>query len=225
MQLNNLELKIIENKPQQLVQGAVIWLHGLGADYNDFVPIVAELNLDVALKFIFPNAPIIPVTINNGYQMRAWYDILDFNNLQRKVDQAGIVQSIANIQQIIDGLVTQGIPQHKIVIAGFSQGGAISYYTALNQSKSLAGLLVLSSYLPEDNLIQTDLATQQQNLPILICHGTQDPVVNINLGKKASQILTTLGLNYEWQEYPMQHSVCYEEIIKIGQWLNRIFAN
>ncbi|MEN9946852.1 MAG: hypothetical protein RLZZ293_1238, partial [Pseudomonadota bacterium] len=146
MQLNNLELKIIENKPQQLVQGAVIWLHGLGADYNDFVPIVAELNLDVALKFIFPNAPIIPVTINNGYQMRAWYDILDFNNLQRKVDQAGIVQSIANIQQIIDGLVTQGIPQHKIVIAGFSQGGAISYYTALNQSKSLAGLLVLSSY-------------------------------------------------------------------------------
>ncbi len=222
--MNKLETKVILNKPAEKPLGAVIWLHGLGADYNDFVPIVPELRLPVSLKFVFPNAPVMPVTINNGFQMRAWYDILDMGDLHREVDEHGILASINQINQLIDGLIAEGFTHDQIVIAGFSQGGVISYYSGLNCAHKLAGMLILSSYLPDISLLDLAQVKNKAGLPILICHGNQDPVVSMAYAKKATEHLQQLGLNYEWHEYPMQHSVCYDEIQAISQWLQKIYA-
>lgn len=220
----NLETKVILNKKDDAPVGAVIWMHGLGADYNDFVPVVPELNLASSVKFVFPNAPVIPVTINNGFKMRAWYDILNFNDLHREVDSRGIVTNIEKINVLIEELISSGIPANKIIIAGFSQGGVIAYYTALNSKHSLGGLLVLSSYLPDTALIKSENLQHRNSLPILICHGTIDPVVNINYAKKATQYLQSVKLNFDWKEYHMEHSLCYEEIQDIAKWMNDIFA-
>lgn len=222
--MNKLETKVILNKPAEKPQGAVIWLHGLGADYNDFVPIVPELRLPVSLKFVFPNAPVIPVTINNGFQMRAWYDILDMGDLHREVDERGILVSINQINQLIEELIAEGFSYEQIVIAGFSQGGVISYYSGLNCAHKLAGMLILSSYLPDISLLDLAQVKNKAGLPILICHGNQDPVVSMAYAKKATEHLQQLGLNYEWHEYPMQHSVCYDEIQAISHWLQKIYA-
>jgi phospholipase/carboxylesterase len=222
--VSKLETKIVLNKSAEKPVGAVIWLHGLGADYNDFVPIVNELHLPFGLKFVFPNAPVIPVTINNGFQMRAWYDILDMGDLHREVDSNGIVKSVEQINLLLEDLIHEGFKPEQIVIAGFSQGGVISYYTALNSSYHLAGMMVLSSYLPDISLLDVAHVKTKASLPTLICHGNQDPVVSIAFAKKATEHLTQLGLNYQWHEYPMQHGVCYEEIEVISQWLQKIFA-
>ena len=222
--LNKLEMKVILNKPNEKPIGAVIWMHGLGADYNDFVPLVPELNLPFSLKFIFPNASVMPITINNGFQMRAWYDITDLGDLHREVDSNGIVKSVAQINLIIDELIAEGFKPEQIVIAGFSQGGVISYYTALNSQYNLAGMLILSSYLPDLSLLDMANIKQKSELPILICHGNQDPVVGINFAKLAVNHLQQLGLKFTWNEYPMQHSVCYEEIGAISAWLKGIFS-
>ncbi len=222
--IQNLETKTIYNNTQQKADYAVIWLHGLGADYNDFVPIVNELNLNHSVKFVFPNAPVIPVTINNGFKMRAWYDILDFSDLHRKVDDAGIGRSVAQINHIITTLNNEGFTHDKIIMAGFSQGGVVSYYTALNSATPLAGLLVLSGYLPNKDLINQSYAQTNAKQPILICHGTQDPVVNVNYAKQACDTLDKLAISYDWNTYPMQHSVCIEEINDIAAWLNKTMA-
>lgn len=222
--MNKLETKIVHNKSSDSVDGAVIWLHGLGADYNDFVPIVPELKLNHSVKFVFPNAPVIPITINNGYQMRAWYDILDFSDLHREVDSNGIVQSIKQIDKLIEDLILEGIPSEKIILAGFSQGGVISYYAALNSEHKLGGLLVLSSYLPEISILDVDKIQHKKSLPILVCHGTQDPVVQIAYAKGAIQCLQSFNLKYEWKDYPMAHSVCYEEIVDVAAWMSHILA-
>ena len=223
--IQSLETKTVYNNQAKAAEYAIIWLHGLGADYNDFLPVVDELKLNKNVKFIFPNAPIIPVTINNGFKMRAWYDILDFSDLHRKADDNGIVQSTQQINQIITSLNNDGFANDKIIMAGFSQGGVISYYTALNSAKPLAGLLVLSSYLPNQDLLNKTAMANNAQLPILICHGTADPVVSINYAKKACEILDLAQIKYQWQTYPMQHSLCMEEINDIATWLNSIFAN
>lgn len=222
--MNKLETKVVLNKPNEKPVGAVIWLHGLGADYNDFVPVVNELQLPIGLKFVFPNAPVIPVTINNGYKMRAWYDILDFSDLHREVDSKGIITSVEQIATLIDELIAEGFSSEQIIIAGFSQGGVISYYTALGSDYNLGGLMVLSSYLPDVSLIDVAKIQHKLNLPILICHGTHDPVVNIAMAGSATKHLQQLGLKYDWHEYPMEHSVCYEEIVVIRNWLLGIFT-
>jgi phospholipase/carboxylesterase len=219
-----LETKIVYSRTDIPLQGAVIWLHGLGADCNDFVPLVPELKLNSAIKFVFPNAPIMPITINNGYQMRAWYDIIDFSDLHREVDSQGIVASVQHINALIQQLKAEGLTSQQIILAGFSQGGVISYYTALTSDEPLAGLLVLSSYLPDPSLIDVAKLQHQQQLPICICHGSADPVVNINLARTACQYLQGLGLNYEWYEYPMEHSLCYPQIQQISHWLDKRFA-
>lgn len=217
-----LETKIVLNNKSQPAEYAVIWLHGLGADYNDFLPIVNELKLNTSVKFVFPNAPVIPVTINNGFQMRAWYDILDFSDLHRKVDDNGILASVAQINQLISNLNAEGFANDKIIMAGFSQGGVISYYTALNSKTPLAGLLVLSGYLPSPEVINKSTAQANANTPTLICHGSQDPVVSINYAKQACTTLDSLQIKYEWKTYPMPHSVCIEEINDIAAWMNKI---
>lgn len=221
---DKLETKIVYNKPNEKIVGAVVWLHGLGADFNDFVPIVPELKLSQAIKFVFPNAPVIPVTINNGYRMRAWYDILNFSNLHREVDGASIMANVVKINQIIAELIADGIPENKIIIAGFSQGGALSYYTALNSHYNLGGLLVLSGYIPDESLFDVVNLQHIANMPILVCHGNQDPVVSISYAQQATQYLQAFKLNYVWKEYYMEHSVCHEEIVDIGQWMSKVFT-
>ena len=220
--MQKLETKIVYNQPGVKPTAAIIWLHGLGADYNDFVPLVSELNLDISVKFVFPNARIMPVTINGGMQMRAWYDILDFSALHREVDNHGIATSVRQIEDLIEDLISQGFAADKIVLAGFSQGGVIGYYAGLNSRQHLAGLLILSSYLPDPALLERSHVPQKTNLAMLICHGTRDPVVNISYAKQALKSLQELGLTYQWQEYPMEHSVCAAEVSCIAQWLAQV---
>lgn len=221
--VNKLETKVVLNKPDMAPVGAVIWMHGLGADFNDFVPIVEEMRLAIPLKFVFPNAPVIPITINNGFPMRAWYDITDFSNLHREVDSNGILTSRDRIEGLIKNLIEEGFRTEQIVIAGFSQGGVMAYYTALGLDYKFAGALILSAYLPDTSLLDVAKIQHKSDLPLLICHGQQDPVVSIDYAKAATKYLQQLGINYEWHDYPMPHSVCYEEVITIAGWFKQIF--
>ncbi len=222
--MTKLDTKIVLNKPSEKPVAAVILLHGMGADYNDFVPLVSELKLPMSVKFVFPNATIIPVTINNGLKMRAWYDILDFGDLHREVDTRGVLQSVARINELIEELIEEGFKPDHIIMAGFSQGGVISYYTALSSKYDLAGLLVMSGYLPDISPLDVAKVQHKKQLPILVCHGTQDPIVSIAYGRKAIQHLKDFGLSYQWLEYPMQHSVCAKQVGDISKWITQLFT-
>jgi phospholipase/carboxylesterase len=205
---------------------AVIWMHGLGADGNDFVPIVNELDLSGAptIRFIFPHAPQIPVTINNGYVMRAWYDVAfgDLEGNTKRADEKGVRQSQAQIGQLIAREAARKIPSKNIVLAGFSQGGAIALQTGLRYPDKLAGVMALSCYLPCIDSFAAEAAAANMKTPLLIAHGTQDPVVPYAMGKNANDLLAKAGYAVEWREYPMQHSVCLEEVRDIGSWLTRV---
>lgn len=219
------DLPIIINTGQGEAEYCVIWLHGLGADGHDFEPIVQELNLpaSLALRFIFPHAPMIPVTINNGYVMRAWYDILamDIGSAQ---DEAGIRQSQQLLQHMIEQQIEQGIPSERIVLAGFSQGGAVILQTGLRLNKALAGLMALSTYLPLADSLENEKAEQNANTPIFMAHGDSDPVVRPELAYRSRSRLEQQGYSVQWQEYAgMQHSVCAEEIAHIRAWLLKVF--
>jgi len=198
----------------------VIWLHGLGADGFDFVPIVDELRLPPTLpvRFIFPHATPRPVTINNGYVMRAWYDIKGFGP-ERAEDDAGIRESEGVVKRYIEQEIAQGIPASKIVIAGFSQGGAIAFQTGLRYPHRLAGVMALSTYLPLRASVATEASAANRDLPILMCHGVQDPVVSLQMGEASRDVLQGLGYRIEWHSYPMEHSVCMEEVVDISKWL------
>lgn len=202
---------------------SIIWLHGLGADGNDFVPIVHELDLTgcPAIRFVFPHAPTMPVTINNGYVMRAWYDILGAD-LVRREDEAGLRQSQALVEQLIECEKARGVPAGRIILAGFSQGCAMTLQTGLRHSEKLAGLLGLSGYLPLYTLIPEERHNANQDTPIFLAHGRYDPIVPIDRAEKSRDILRSLDYNVEWHEYPMQHSVCKEEIDDIGVWLKQV---
>ncbi len=206
---------------------AVIWLHGLGADGNDFVPIVPELQLpaDCAIRFLFPTAQSIPVTINGGFVMPAWYDILSLDGEQRNVDEAGIYASRDIVRQLIREQNAAGIPSQRIIIAGFSQGGAIAWSTALTHPEALGGVIALSTYLPSTALIERELNPASLNIPMLAAHGSHDDVVPINMGIQARDHVQTLGGQVEWQEYPMAHAVCLPEILHIGQWLQQRYKD
>jgi len=209
--------------PSSAANAAVIWLHGLGADGHDFVPIVGELNLpqSLAARFIFPHARARPVTINNGYVMRAWYDITGLSRGNPE-DAAGIRESENVVRGLIESQVAAGIAANRIVIAGFSQGGAIALQSALRYPQRLGGLLALSTYLPLANSLAAEATSVNRDLPILMCHGTRDPVVPLALGSDARDLLTRAGYHVDWRTYPMEHSVCMEEIADIGAWLAQI---
>jgi len=200
---------------------SVIWLHGLGADGNDFVPIIPELGLsnDTAIRFIFPNAPVIPVSINGGYRMPAWYDILTLDSNSRVVDEAGIIASRNLVRALITQENARGIPSERIVIAGFSQGGAIAYTTGLTHPQKLAGIIALSTYIPSATLIKTEFDAANQNTPIFAAHGRQDDVVSLSMGESARDTVQALGCSITWHTYHMAHSVNLEEIKAIGKWL------
>lgn len=197
---------------------AVIWLHGLGADGHDFEPIVPELKLDFSARFVFPHAPVRPVTINGGMAMRAWYDILGWGR-QARQDEAGIRASAAAVERMIDREIDRGMPAERIVLAGFSQGGAIALHTALRARRSLAGVLALSTYLPLADTLAQERSAANAQIPILMVHGTADAVLPLALAESSRRTLTGLGYDVEWRTYPMAHTVCLDEIALISAWL------
>lgn len=221
-------LEVIEIETGKNPTAAVIWMHGLGADGNDFVPVVNELGLTgaPAVRFVFPHAPMRAVTINGGAVMRAWYDVSygDLEGSSRRADEAGVRESQAQIGQLIAREIKRGIFNKNIVLAGFSQGGAIALHTGLRYPDKLAGVLALSTYLPLAESLPQEAAPANKAVPIFMAHGTFDPVVPLVMGAGSMTFLTGLGYAVEWRQYPMQHSVCAQEIRDIGTWLNQVLA-
>jgi phospholipase/carboxylesterase len=216
-------LPCIVKEPKTAATAAVIWLHGLGADGNDFVPIIPQLNLPatMAVRFIFPNAPSIPITINGGHIMPAWYDIKAID-IERTVDMTQLSESAEKIRLLIEREIDRDIPSDRIVLAGFSQGGAVCYQTALTYAQPLAGLACLSTYFATKDSITPNSANKQ--IPIKICHGTNDPMVSVQQGELARQRLTEMGYVVDYSEYPMDHAVCPQEITEISRWLQQVLA-
>jgi len=206
--------------PAAPAAASVIWFHGLGADGHDFVPIVPELRLPPApgVRFVFPHARVRPVTLNMGMRMRAWYDIRTLT-AEGRADEAGLRESMARLEALIAAERVAGIPSTRIVIAGFSQGAAVALNGALRHAEPLAGVLALSCYLPLQAALAAELAPANRQLPILMCHGQQDPVLPLALGLMACNWLRAAGYRVEWKEYPMQHQVCLPEIVDISTWL------
>ncbi len=206
-------------------ENAVIWLHGLGADGHDFEAVVPMLGLDRigATRFVFPHAPIRPVTLNGGMQMRAWYDIKGMN-VSRDQDEEGIAHSTALVHALIAREISRGIPSSRIVLAGFSQGGAIAAHVALRYPQRLAGLMMLSSYLLFPDRLSTEIQQASRHTAIFVAHGNMDPMVPVAMGRDLVKRFEQLQLAVEWHEYPMPHSVIHEELLDIGAWLRTRLA-
>ncbi|HVK93172.1 MAG TPA: alpha/beta hydrolase [Noviherbaspirillum sp.] len=223
--MSNSPLETIQIETTSNPTVSIIWLHGLGADGNDFVPIVRELDLRdcPGIRFIFPHAPTMPVTINNGYVMRAWYDILG-TDIARREDEAGLRKSQALVEQLIATEKERGIPAERIMIAGFSQGCAMTLQAGLRHPEKLAGLLCLSGYLPIHATIEAERHPANHDTPIFLAHGRGDPIIPIDRAEKSRDMLQALGYSVEWHEYMMPHSVCAEEIDDISAWLRRVLA-
>jgi len=202
------------------VDASIIWLHGLGADGNDFAPLVPQLDLPsgFGIRFVFPHAPSIPVTINNGFVMPAWYDIKEMD-IDRHVDETQLLQSAAWVHALIDREIERGVDSRRIVVAGFSQGGAVSYQAALSYPKPLAGIMALSTYFATAASVQVDPV--QKEIPIMICHGSMDPVVPEQLGQSSVAALKEMGFAPEYHSYPMEHSLCPPQVVDISAWLSR----
>lgn len=205
---------------------SVMWMHGLGADGSDFVPVVPELGLASApgVRFVFPNAPAIPVTCNGGYVMPAWYDIQSLDDARRHADEAGIRVSRDAIRALIARENQRGVPSHRVVLAGFSQGGAVAYTTALTHPEALGGIIAFSTYIPAPAMPAVEFSEANRATPIFAGHGTEDDVVAVQLGLLARETVEKLGCKVEWHTYRMSHSVCMEEIKAISAWLNARFA-
>ncbi|MCO6441572.1 MAG: alpha/beta fold hydrolase [Nitrococcus mobilis] len=218
-------LETLEVEPGGQAQAAVIWLHGLGADGRDFQPIVPELGLpqEARIRFVFPHAPYRPVTINGGMAMRAWYDLLGVEAGSPQ-DAAGIQDSERRLRELIDREIRRGVPAERIVLAGFSQGGALALYTGLRYPQRLAGIMGLSTYLPLHQAMAESRAEGNAETPIFMAHGHQDPVLPFELGDYARRWLQARGYPVEWREYAMGHQVCWEEIQAIAAWLQQVLA-
>ncbi|HKK04647.1 MAG TPA: dienelactone hydrolase family protein [Gammaproteobacteria bacterium] len=217
-------LDCLELGPKGPAEACVIWLHGLGADGHDFEPIVPELGLGDTVRFIFPHAPHRPVTINAGYVMRAWYDIAS-PRIDAGQDGAGIEASAVQVNALIARELERGMSPARVVLAGFSQGGAIALHVGLRRREPLAGVLALSTYLPLAERLANE-AAPDRSVPIFMAHGTDDPIVPIALGRDSRDRLTHEGYAVQWHEYPMGHGVCPEEVGDIGNWLRqRLSAN
>jgi phospholipase/carboxylesterase len=198
-------------------QAAVLWLHGLGADGHDFEPIVPELRLAKPVRFVFPHAPIQAVTVNGGMRMRAWYDILQFGG--GREDDKGIRASQKLLEKLIEA---QPVPPEKIILAGFSQGGAIALQTALRYPKRLAGVMALSTYLPIAATLAGERSEANAQLPIFMAHGQHDDIIPLQRAQQSKEFLEKLGYRAEWHQYPMPHSVCGEEVRDISAWLTKL---
>jgi len=219
-----MDAPIVVNNGQGEADSCVIWLHGLGADGHDFEGIVPALQLppELAIKFVFPHAPMIPVTINNGYVMRAWYDIFAMD-IGSKQDEAGVQKSQRWLAGLVEQQIESGIASKRIVLAGFSQGGAIILQTGLRFDKPLAGLMALSTYLPLADSLQAEKSTANQSVPIFMAHGDSDPVVKPELAYRSRAKLEQQGYALEWHEYRgLQHGVSEQEIGDISQWLQNV---
>ena len=207
------------------VDAAVIWLHGLGADGNDFVPIVSELKLPASLniRFIFPHAPVRPITINQGYRMRGWFDVTNFD-IAGCDDEAGIIESARVLMRLCDEQVAAGLATERIIVAGFSQGGAIALYAGLRYPQTLGGIIALSSFLPMQHRLEHEATEANRNTPIFMAHGLHDDIVALKFGIQTRTLLQQLGYRLEWHDYLMGHSVCMEEIQDISTWLGGVLA-
>ena len=215
-------LQTIEIETRPKPSHSIIWLHGLGADGNDFVPIVQELALPpLGIRFVFPHAPMRPVTINGGFVMRAWYDIAQ-QDVRMKEDEQGVRQSQKMIEELIAKENSRGVPPNRIVIAGFSQGGVIALQTALRHPKRLAGVMSLSAYLPLVGTVDKERNPANNDMPVFLGHGTTDNIVPLALGTTSRDRLIKLGYDVDWHQYPMAHSVCPEELEDISAWLRRV---
>jgi phospholipase/carboxylesterase len=212
-------METIEIESGAKPQATVIWLHGLGADGHDFEPIVPELRLTKAVRFVFPHAPVRPVTINNGMRMRAWYDIFQFGGGPE--DEKGLRESEGLLRKLIEAETAKGIPPAKIVLAGFSQGGAIVLQTGLRYPERLAGIMALSTYLPLAEKL-TEASQANRDVPIFMAHGTYDDIIPLRRAEQSKDLLVKSGYPVEWKTYPMPHSVCPEEIGHISEFLLRI---
>ncbi|WP_075793367.1 alpha/beta hydrolase [Massilia putida] len=204
---------------------AIIWMHGLGADGNDFVPMVRELDLAglPGIRFIFPHAKTMPVTVNNGYVMRAWYDITGAE-LTRREDEGGLRASQKDIEAFIEREKARGIPASRIILAGFSQGCAMTIQTGLRHPERLAGLLCLSGYVPLSAKLATERTEASQSTPIFMAHGRYDNVVPFNRAEASRDLLVSLGYQLEWHEYAMQHTLCLEEVEHMSAWLKKVLS-
>ncbi|MCC2956800.1 alpha/beta hydrolase [Massilia sp. IC2-477] len=218
--LQNIE---IETAPNPEV--AVIWLHGLGADGNDFVPLVNELDLSglPGIRFVFPHANTMPVTINGGYVMRAWYDITGAE-LTRREDEGGLRASQRDVEALIAREKARGIPASRIILAGFSQGCAMTLQTGMRHPEKLAGMLCLSGYLPLATVVGQERSEESLGTPIFMAHGTHDNVVPFARARESKDVLVSLGYKVEWHEYAMQHSLCLEEVQDISKWIRKVLA-
>jgi len=209
----------IETGPQPT--HAVIWMHGLGADGHDFEPIVDEFDAEALppTRFVFPHAPVRPVTINGGYQMRAWYDILSQDFAQRREDPAGVIESAAQIEALIARENARGVPDANIVLAGFSQGGAIALHTGLRHGKPLAGILALSTYLPLADTLAAEADAANAQTPIFMAHGRDDGVIPHGFALKSFEQLKAAGYPIVWETYFVEHGIVLEEVRDIERWL------
>jgi len=216
-------LDAIEIETGKNAAASVIWLHGLGADGNDFAPIVPELRLPkAAIRFVFPHAPVQPVTINGGMRMRAWYDITD--GAIRREDERGVRASQVLIEALIGREKKRGTKAERLVLAGFSQGGAIALHTGLRHPERIAGIMALSTYVPVGEKLSTEASTANRHVPIFMAHGTYDPVIPLDRAEQSRGLLESLGYPVEWREYGMPHSVCPEELADIGAWLGKVLG-
>ena len=218
-------LTTVEIDPTTAARSSVIWMHGLGADARDFEPVVPELRLpdELGIRFVFPNAPIRPVTVNGGMRMRAWYDVLSMD-LPRQEDPDGVYDSERAINALIEREKQRGIPAEQIVLAGFSQGGAMALHTALRHPERLAGILALSCYLPLASQFASERRPANQSTPIFMAHGDYDAVIPMRYGQQSAELLENLGYSVTWHDYGMGHEVCWEEIRDIAQWLGQLLA-
>ncbi len=217
-------LPCLEQDPAEPAVASVIWMHGLGADGHDFAPIPPHLGLppEMPVRFVFPHAPRIPVTLNMGFVMPAWYDIRDLG--ERGHDEAGIRKSEEQIRRLLEREVERGVPASRIVLAGFSQGGAMALFTGLRYPEKLAGLMALSAYLLLPGKLAAEASDANRGTTVFQAHGLQDPMVGIDYGRQTRDRLQQDGYPVEWCEYPMEHAVCPQEIADIGRWLRRVLA-
>lgn len=217
-----LEAIEIETAPEP--RTSIIWMHGLGADGNDFVPIIDEMRLPEApIRFVFPHAPIIPVTINGGRAMRAWYDVHGEDFAQR-TDEGGVRDSQRHVEALIAHERARGTPAARIVLAGFSQGGAMALHVGLCHAERLAGIMALSTYLPIPAVLGGETSAANRDTPIFMAHGTQDPIIPLAYALQSRELLSAQGYAIEWHQYGMTHSVCMEEVAHIGAWLRRVLG-
>jgi phospholipase/carboxylesterase len=220
--LSEQPLETIEIETAPNPAASIIWMHGLGADGNDFAPLADEIGLPVAVRYIFPHAPMMPVSINGGYVMRAWYDISDA--ALRREDETGVRASQKSVEALLAREKSRGIAANRIVLAGFSQGGAIALHTGLRQVERLAGIMALSTYVPLADKLALEANPANREVPIFMAHGTADPMIPFAYAQASSKLLLRQGYAPEWHEYPMQHAVCPQEIADIGAWLARVLG-